>query len=193
MDTRQLKFFLALAESLHFGRAGQVCHLSTSALSRSIRQLEEEVGVALFVRDNRSVRLTPEGLLFQGYAREALQHWDMLRFSLLERSAALRGELSLYCSVTASYSFLYTLLSDFRRDHPGIEIKLHAGDPEHAIARVLAGDEDVAIAARPDVLPREMGFRPITVSPLVFIAPRNEPQLESLLAGAIPPTAARHP
>ncbi|OQX09890.1 MAG: transcriptional regulator IlvY [Desulfobulbaceae bacterium A2] len=187
MDTRQLKYFLTLAESLNFGRAGKMVHLSTSALSRAIRQLEDEVGTALFLRDNRSVSLTPAGTLFHAYARDVLQQWEMMRLSLLERSAELRGELSLFCSVTASYSFLYDILSDFRRDHPGIEIKLRTGDPEHAIGRVLAGDEDLAIAARPDTLPRDLDFRPLTVSPLVFIAPNNEPQLVALLHIPIAP------
>ena len=61
MDIRSLKYFLALAENLHFGRASAVSHISLSTLSRQIRQLEEDLGVDLFVRDNRSVQLTHEG------------------------------------------------------------------------------------------------------------------------------------
>jgi LysR family positive regulator for ilvC len=72
--------------------------------------------------------------------------------------------------VTASYSFLFDILDRFRRDHPRIEIKLHTGDPEEAISRVLAGGEDIAIGARPPRLPGGLAFRPIAVSPLVFIA-----------------------
>ena len=72
MDTRPLRLFLALADTLHFGRAGDRCHMSPSAVSRTIRHLEEELGVTLFRRDNRSVSLTPEGRRFQQYAREAL-------------------------------------------------------------------------------------------------------------------------
>ncbi len=89
----------------------------------------------------------------------------------------LHGEISIYCSVTASYSFLYDILSPFRSDHPRIEIKLHTGDPDHAIGRVLAGDEDIAIGAQPDSLPAGLAFKPITISPLVFIAPSEESAL----------------
>ena len=68
--------------------------------------MEEELGVSLFERDNRSVALTPAGERFRRHARELLSQWDDIRQSLLEDSDELRGELSLYCSVTASYSFL---------------------------------------------------------------------------------------
>ena len=72
MDIKQLKQFLHLADTLHFGRASEASHISPSALSRSIKQLEEEVGAALFERDNRTVSLTPEGEIFLSYAREYL-------------------------------------------------------------------------------------------------------------------------
>ncbi|SHF64659.1 transcriptional regulator, LysR family [Modicisalibacter ilicicola DSM 19980] len=182
MDFRPLKHFLALAETLHFGRASDSCHVSPSTLSRTIQQLEASLGVRLFVRDNRSVHLTREGRLFQRYARDALEQWELMRHSLMSEAGELAGEISIYCSVTASYSFLYELLSEFRLRHPRIELKLHTGDPADAIHRVLGGDEDIAITARPETLPRQLAFKPIARSPLVFIAP-DEP------AGWVPSTA----
>ncbi|MFQ5608753.1 MAG: HTH-type transcriptional activator IlvY [Woeseiaceae bacterium] len=180
MQTRVLKQFATLADTLHFGRASEACHISASALSRSIRQLEEEVGVALFERDNRSVALTREGELFLGFARDSLTQWDAIRNALMEEAGELRGEVSIYCSVTASYSFLFDLLSAFRRDHPKIEIKLHTGDPEHAVARVVAGDEDIAIGARPETLAANLAFKSIATSPLVFIAKRGDQEFARL-------------
>lgn len=176
MDSRLLRQFLHLADALHFGKASEASHVSPSALSRSIRQLEAEVGVALFSRDNRSVALTHEGRLFLPYAREALAQWEQIRNTLMTEADELHGEVSMYCSVTASYSFLFEILSAFRHDHPHIEIKLHTGDPELAIARVLAGEEDIAIGARPEILPNGLAFRPIATSPLVFIAGKGHPQ-----------------
>jgi len=79
-----------------------------------------------------------------------------------------------YCSVTASYSFLFDILTRFRQDHPRIEIKLHTGDPEDAISRVFSGDEDIAIGARPNTLQAGLAFKPIAVSPLVFIAAKDQ-------------------
>lgn len=173
MDIKQLKQFVHLADTLHFGRASEASHISPSALSRSIKQLEEEVGAELFERDNRSVALTTDGDIFLSYARDALSQWDMIRTQLMERSGELQGEISMYCSVTASYSFLFDILSEFRHNYPKIEIKLHTGDPEHAIARVIAGDEDFAITAKPDILPSGLAFKTIALSPLLFIAPKK--------------------
>ncbi len=173
MDSRLLRQFLNVADALHFGKASDASHVSPSALSRSIQQLETEVGVALFARNNLTVTLTHEGKLFLPYARDALTQWDAIRNTLMAEADELHGEVSMYCSVTASYSFLFEILSAFRRDHPHIEIKLHTGDPELAITRVLAGEEDIAIGARPDVLPGALAFRPIATSPLVFISSKD--------------------
>lgn len=173
MNPRTLQQFLSLAQTLHFGQASSACNISLSALSRNIRQLEDELGVRLFNRDNRSVALTEKGKLFEIYARDSLVSWHKIRHELTDSSGTLHGELSLYCSVTASHSILFDLLNRFRPSYPGIEIKLHTGDPEDAIPRVLAGEEDICIAAHPASLNRSLAFEAITVSPLLFIAPLN--------------------
>lgn len=173
MDINRLKLFCALANTLHFGRAAAVCHVSPSTVSRSIKQLEENLGTHLFERDNRSVVLTNEGESFLQFAREVLQQWDTYQESLLLPTDQLRGQLSIYCSVTASYSFLFDILTEFRISHPGIAIKLHTGDPAQSIERVLAGNEDIAIAAKPEKLPNGISFKLIARSPLIFIAPRD--------------------
>lgn len=148
--------------------------MSPSTVSRSIKHLEEDLGVSLFERDNRSVALTHEGQSFLLFAREVLLQWDTYQESLLAQADQLRGQLSIYCSVTASYSFLFNILTEFRVSHPGIAIKLHTGDPAQSIERVLAGNEDIAIAAKPEKLPAGLSFKLIARSPLIFIAPRNE-------------------
>lgn len=174
MNFKILKQFLALAETLHFGRASDECYVSISALSRNIRHLENELGVALFNRDNRTVVLTQEGQKFLKYARDASSQWNLIRHELTDNLDQLSGEISLYGSVTASYSFLHELLRRFRIAYPAIEIKLRTGDPEHAIAHVLDGKEDLSIAAKPAHLPRGLAFKPIATSPLLFIAPLEQ-------------------
>ena len=174
MNIRSLKHFLTLADDLHFGRASNACNISISALSRHIRQLEEDLGVLLFNRDNRTVVLTPKGKKFQQYARKAIIEWNLVRNDLMSSDDQLHGQISMYCSVTASYSILFDLLNRFRITHPGIEIKLHTGDPEHAITRVIAGENDITIAAHPSSLPRGLVFKSIVVSPLLFIAPTEQ-------------------
>ena len=173
MDLKQLRQFLSLVDTLHFARASALCHVSPSTLSRSIQLLEERLGVTLFERDNRSVSLTPEGFKFERYARDAISQWDSICNELMTDSDLLKGEISVYCSVTASYSFLYDILNEFRSRYPKIEIKLHTGDPEPAIEHVLQGQEDISVAARPNKLPAGLTFHSIGLSPLVFICPSD--------------------
>lgn len=173
MDITKLKIFCALANSLHFGRAAAACHVSPSTLSRNIKQLEDDLGVSLFERDNRSVALTHEGQSYLNFAKEVLQQWETYQESLIAQADQLHGQLSIYCSVTASYSFLYDILTEFRVKHPGIAIKLHTGDPAQSIERVQAGYEDIAIAAKPEKLPTGISFKPIAHSSLVFICAKE--------------------
>ena len=173
MDDRTLSLFLHLCETLHFSRTSRAMHISPSALTRTIQQLEDNLGTSVFERNNRSVKLTKEGLLFQQYARESTSLWKTFRESLMEETQELQGDISIYCSVTASYSFLHAILSDFRKAHPKIGIKLRTGDSEDAISHVLEDTDDLAIGARPDRLPSKVDFKRITTSSLVMIAPIN--------------------
>ncbi|RVU86428.1 HTH-type transcriptional activator IlvY [Leucothrix sargassi] len=188
MNTRNLNNFLALAESLHFGKASDICNISVSTLSRNIRQLEEELGVSLFHRDNRAVSLTNEGETFLKYARQASTQWQLIQNELANNNKVLQGKISLYCSVTASYSILFDLLNRFRPDYPGIEIKLHTGIPELAISRIAEGYEEICIAAHPGTLPHGVIFKPLMVTPLVFITPLESPETPSHIPSHNPQT-----
>ncbi len=173
MDVRTLTIFLTLADTLHFGRTADSCHMSPSTLTRAINKLEAEVGAALFQRDNRSVTLTREGELFRRYALDSIALWSSLQENLLDETQQLTGSLALYGSVTASYSFMFDLLSRLRELHPGIRITLQTGDPEQAINRVQSGDAQISIGSRPSALPAPVSFKAIATTPLVFIAPRE--------------------
>ena len=179
MDQRDLQFFLHLAKSLNFARTSEACHISPSSLSRVIKRLEGEVGRPLFERDNRRVALTPAGQEFRNYADEAVNQWLAIRSSLARQDKTLQGEISLFCSVTASYSFLYDLLSEFRAAHPRIEIKLHTGDTATTIDRIVDEQEDIGIAAIPEKTPANLAVQIITRTPLVFIAPGEAGQLKA--------------
>lgn len=174
MDPQKLRLYAALASTRHFGRAGTQCHVSPSTISRNLKQLEEELQTTLMLRDNRSVALTPEGERFLQFARESLQRWETFQETLHSGAGELKGQLSIYCSVTASYSFLHELLTQFRRRYAGIAIKLHTGDPAQAIDRIIAGQEDIAIAARPDRIPGNLEFKSIARSPLLLIGPSDD-------------------
>ncbi len=171
MDTCELELFVVLAETLHFGQTGERMHLSASAISRTVKRMEDEVGQRLLERDKRSVQLTSAGAALLQYARQQLAQWRGFVDSLQPHYQLLHGEISLYCSVTAAYSLLARLLSNFRSRYPAIEIKLHTGDQADAIDRVLGGEEDLAIAALPEKISKKLCVQPLAQSPLVFIAP----------------------
>ena len=173
MDIQKLQLFTSLAESLNYQRCAQTHFVSASTLSRNIQDLESKLGVTLFDRDNRHVELTKQGEHFLIYAKDIIQQWETAKALMQASSGELNGTLSMYCSVTASYSFLFDMLSDFRTAHPNIDIKLHTGDPALALTRVLAGDEDIAIAAKLPTMPKDIAFKQFALSELVFIAPAD--------------------
>jgi LysR family positive regulator for ilvC len=172
MDIRELKIFLSVAELLHFGRASQACHLSPSALTRTIQRLEEQVGQPLLLRDNRSVKLSPAGEKFRNYARNTVQEWQSFS-SQLKDEQPLSGTLSIYASITAVYSLLPNLLEAYREAYPEVQLELRTGAAEQAVDRLQSGEIDLAVAALPDRHRSRIEFLPITTTPLVFIAPRG--------------------
>ncbi len=172
MDDRSLELFLHLSGSLHFGRTGNACNLSPSALSRTIKRLEEELGVTLFVRDKRSVALTDAGRKLREYARERFDGWEQFRETLLPGDNRLQGEIVVYCSVTAAETVLSDIFVAYRKRHPAVHIRLQTGDSADAVDRILDGTADLTVAARPDALPKSVEFLPLVTTPLLFIAPR---------------------
>lgn len=171
MDLKDLRYFLHLSNSLHFARSSRELHISPSGLTRAIQRLEQELDVILFERDNRTVMLTQAGILLRDYARRTLEELASLKTSMQEHSSDLRGKLSLFCSVTASYSFLHDLLDQFRRCYPNIELQLHTGDSSEALQRVSDGLDDIVIAALPPKLSDKLMFLPLAQSELVCIGP----------------------
>ena len=95
MELRHLQHFIVVAEELNFTRAADRVHIVQSALSSSIRGLEEELQVRLFVRSTRQVRLTPAGLAFLEKAREALRVIDVGRETVADIAGLRRGSLSI--------------------------------------------------------------------------------------------------
>ena len=180
MDYDALRLFLHLSQTLHFLRTSRACHLSPSALSRTIQRLERETGWPLFERDRRSVRLTPAGIRFAEHARETLERWEGLQRALRDTRGALSGTIVVFASVTACQTFLPELLSDFRRRHPDIHIQLETGYAADALERLAEGHVDVSVAAIPSRVPRALVARVLLHTPLVFAAPRAACEVERL-------------
>ncbi len=175
MNIREIQLFQHLSESLHFGRTSRACNITPSALTRTVQRLEAEVGEQLFIRDNRSVSLTPAGSLYKKYAEEAVARWQELQ-NQLAGDNLLGGEISLYCSVTAAYGILPSILGIFRKEHPSVHINLQTGDAAQALTKLLNGEVDVTIAALPKKKPKGLSCLRMIETPLVFIAPQSFPE-----------------
>jgi LysR family positive regulator for ilvC len=189
MDLDALRLFLHLSRSLHFGRTSKECHVSPSALSRTIQRLEEQTGATLFVRDRRSVALTEEGRLLQGFAQDTLTRLESLEQRLTRSQDRLQGSISIFASVTACQSFLPPLLSQFRRTHPEVQLRLETGYALDALAMLRAGAVDVAVAALPDDIPPTLAARVVVKIPLVFVAPAETSAVSEQLAREVIPWA----
>jgi LysR family positive regulator for ilvC len=172
MDFSELKLFLDLSKTLHFAKTSRNCHISPSALSRTIQRLEEEIGEPLFYRDKRTVSLSDAGKRFRIFVQDTLDAWERLRNALADEQHGLRGELFLYCSVTAAYGVLADIFARFRELYPLVHIRLETGDAAAAIDKVQSGSVDITVAARPEQLPAVLLFKPVTRTDLVFIGPR---------------------
>jgi len=172
MDSRELQIFQHLARHLHFGKTANTYHLSPSTLSRMIRRMEQQLGTSLFLRDNRSVKLTTAGAKLLDYADQQQEKWLKLKDSINLQQDHLSGKLHLFCTVTAAYSHLPPLLDKFRRAHPGVEILLTTGDASEAMHKIQQGLVDIALAAKPEPLSDSFYFFAIDQIELAVIAPR---------------------
>ncbi len=173
MDTRSLAVFLSVAETLNFSRSAGQLAMSVSAVSRSVQRLEEALGQPLLERDKRTVRLTRAGSEFKAYAQRAVDDWRQVQRKL-GREGELSGEVSLYCSVTASYSVLAPILERFRAIYPAVDIMLHTGDQADGIERARSGQDDVAVSGRPEQLSTQLEFLPLLESPMQFYVPAGD-------------------
>src|SRR5689334_20437895 len=119
MELRQIRYFLAVAEELHFGRAAKRVHISQPPLSQQIRQLEEELRVQLFYRTKRKVELTDAGRAFAGEARLILQQVDQAAGLAIEANRAKVTTLVVGCS-PANTSIVLPVLRQFAARFPKV-------------------------------------------------------------------------
>lgn len=123
MDLRHLRYFMAVAEELHFARAAERLHIEQSPLSRAIKELEEELGVALFARTTRSTRLTRAGKLFLDHVPRVFAALQQARDSVKAAAIGFHGQLRVALSDGITPSRLPMLLALCRQEEPEIEIR----------------------------------------------------------------------
>lgn len=170
MEIRQLKAFAAIAETHTFTAAAQRQHVTQAAISMQIRQLENEVGIPLFVRTPRRVVLTEAGERLLDRAQVILREHDAALAELAELAGAERGRLRLgTASAMVSADPLPSILAELRRRHPQAEISVVAGTSEELVRRITAGDIDMAFVSLP-VEARNVETEALSRDQLVAIA-----------------------
>ncbi|WP_234341098.1 LysR substrate-binding domain-containing protein [Streptomyces sp. NRRL S-1813] len=147
MELRTLRYFVAVAEELHFGRAAARLHMSQPPLSRAIKQLETEIGALLFARSPAGVTLTPVGAVLLDEARALLDQADRVRV----RVAAAAGAAVLTIGVLGDGTDpgITRLAAVFRRSHPGVDIHIRDTDLTDPTCGLRIGMVDVALTRAP--------------------------------------------
>ena len=126
MELRHLRYFVAVAEELHFGRAAARLHIAQPPLSQQIRDLEHELGAALFTRTTRRVELTPAGRVLLAEARHVLEQTERTVRAVQRATRGEVGQLTIGFVPSADLDILPRVLSRWRMRFPHVEIELHA-------------------------------------------------------------------
>lgn len=144
MEPRLLQYFVAVAEELNFSRAAQRLHVSQPAVSRQIRQLEQNFGVQLFERMGHLIQLTKAGQMLLEEARSLLAHMEQTTRIVRETGSGEVGRLTLGFIPAASNEVLPGILREFRARFPKVELTLREVMPEQAVQRLHDGRVDVS-------------------------------------------------
>src|SRR5882672_11778006 len=149
-DLRQLRYFMAVAEHRHFGRAAAALHISQPPLSRAIQDLEDRLGVSLLARSKRRVELTPEGAYFFEEARRLAESLERAVAEVRRMAGGERGRLRVGFVSLADYGgVLPGLLKAYKAAHPGVSLALREMlSPEQAAA-LVAGELDFGLLLPP--------------------------------------------
>lgn len=149
IELRQLKYFIAVAEELHFGRAAHKLNMTQPPLSQAIQGLESRIGTALFERTTRQITLTAAGAALLPEAKRLLAHAATLP-SLAQRAAAgASGCLSLAFVSIADYSILPPTLRHFRQHHTAVKIELREATSDVQLQLLAAGEIDAGLLIPP--------------------------------------------
>jgi len=179
MELRHLRYFVTVAEELHFGRAAERLFISQPPLSQQIQQLEREIGVSLFLRTSRSVKLTPAGEIFLRDARQILADVERAVSGAKRAARGEEGWLGIGFAASATYDLLPAVLHDFRDSYPAIELSLvELNASEQAIA---LKDQSIHVGfARPPIEGDSLLVGAILNEPYVAALPLTHPLANKL-------------
>jgi DNA-binding transcriptional LysR family regulator len=175
IELRQLRYFVAVAEEMHFGRAAERLHMTQPPLSQTIQALEAALGTPLFLRTRRSVALTPAGTAMLLQARRLLRQAEALPELARRAAAGESGRLSLAFVSTADYSVLPPFLREFREKYPQVQIDLREATTDVQLEELAHGriDAGLLIPPLPDRLRADLDYTKVLAEPLVLAAPKG--------------------
>ena len=173
MELRHLRYFVAVAEECHFGRAAQRLHIAQPPLSQQIKQLENELGVQLLTRSTRRVELTPAGEQYLHRARAILADVDLARDEAHLIRDGRMGNVTIGFTGSATYELLPSLSRLLRAELPALELDLRGEllTPTQ-VAGLLDGTLDIGFL-RPPVHDRGVEIHPLRREPLVVVLPET--------------------
>ncbi len=175
MDLRHLRYFVAVAEELHFGRAAERLNMAQPPLSQAIRQLEAELGVELLHRTTRRVDLTDAGRGYLARARRILGEVAEAAHEARRVAAGVVGHLAIGCVGSATYSLLPALSRGLSRELPGVDFSFRGEMlvPDQAAA-LRTGEIDLALL-RPPIADLALTVLPLRRDRLIVAAPADHP------------------
>ena len=175
MELRHIRYFVAVAEECHFGRAAERLHIAQPPLSQQIKQLESDLGVVLLTRSTRKVELTPAGQRYLERARAILAAVDAAGEEASRVAAGELGRLAIGFTGSATYDLLPSLARVLRSDFPGIELDLRGEmlTPDQVDALV---DHSLDLGfLRPPVRHADIEVRVLRREPLIAVVPEAHP------------------
>lgn len=177
MDVKRLRYFIAVAEELHFGRAARRLFMSQPPLSQQIKILEEELGVLLFERDRRSVRLTPAGTAFLAHAQEIMRLVPIAVDAARQAAVGERGDLRIVYSDSAMFSdMVLTGIAGYRQAFPMVNVELREASTLSQLNDLMSGRADVGFVRGPlSGLAKGLRATAVACERLVVAVPVNHP------------------
>lgn len=175
MELRQLRHFVALAETLNFHRAAAALNMTQPPLSLSIRKLEEQLGSPLFERHARGVALTEAGAAALAHAREALNAAEALAQSVRETAAGDRGQLRVGFVGSATYALIPAVVPAFRRQRPQVDLSLKEATSLEVVRALEEGGLDVGLLRTPLLQVGRVALEPLYKEELILVTPRDHP------------------
>jgi DNA-binding transcriptional LysR family regulator len=149
MELRVLNYFLAIAREENFTKAAQQLHVTQPTLSRQIAQLEEELGVELFVRSNHNIILTEDGMILKRRAQEILSLADKTKRDFLNKDKDLEGTISIGSGEFRSTKYLAKIISEFRKKYPNVKYEIYSGNANNIRDYIERGLLDVGLMLEP--------------------------------------------